>query len=170
MSKQGKPGVKKSTGKKSGPYEEAESLLKAEEGQITYWLGMPSHKNFKTGFDAITLSEEGISKSSIDQLTTHLGISKKYMAEDVLGISVKTIERKNANSKMDKRSSSHALEIARVVQHAYRVFGDEHKLRKWLNAENRSLNNQKPVSLFATLTGLGMVNDILGRIEEGIYS
>jgi uncharacterized protein (DUF2384 family) len=28
----------------------------------------------------------------------------------------------------------------------------------------------KPVALFDTMTGLNMVNDILGRIEEGVYS
>ena len=28
----------------------------------------------------------------------------------------------------------------------------------------------KPIQLFSTLTGLNLVNDVLGRIEEGVYS
>jgi uncharacterized protein (DUF2384 family) len=39
-----------------------------------------------------------------------------------------------------------------------------------MNKENRALNNMKPVQLLETMTGINMVNDILGRIEEGVYS
>ena len=62
------------------------------------------------------------------------------------------------------------LEIAKVVQHAYEVFRDEEKVKVWINRENKALNNMKPVQIFDTLSGLNMVNDILGRIEEGVYS
>ena len=51
-----------------------------------------------------------------------------------------------------------------------RFFEDEEKVKHWVNKENRALNGMKPVSLFSTLTGLNMVNDVLGRIEEGVYS
>ena len=80
------------------------------------------------------------------------------------------MERKSPKDKMDRRTSAHALEIAKVMQHAFEVFEDEQKLKHWVNKENKALNGTKPVSLFSTLTGLNMVNDVLGRIEEGIYS
>jgi putative toxin-antitoxin system antitoxin component (TIGR02293 family) len=118
----------------------------------------------------INLSNEGIAKSSIDALASYLGVSRKSMAEDILDLSVKTLERKASSDKLDRRTSSHALEIAKVMQHGYEVFEDEEKLKRWISKENRALNGMKPVSLFATLTGLSMVNDILGRIEEGVYS
>ena len=57
-----------------------------------------------------------------------------------------------------------------MLQHANEVFGDEEKVRQWINANNTALNNRTPVSFFDTLTGLNMVNDILTRIEEGVYS
>jgi uncharacterized protein (DUF2384 family) len=56
------------------------------------------------------------------------------------------------------------------MQHGFEVFEDEEKLKHWVNKENKSLNGARPVLLFSTLTGLNMVNDVLGRIEEGIYS
>lgn len=71
---------------------------------------------------------------------------------------------------MDEKTSSGVLEIARIMQHAFEVFEEEDKARKWLNRENRALNGAKPVQLFNTLTGINMVNDILGRIDEGVYS
>ncbi len=71
---------------------------------------------------------------------------------------------------MDKRTSSHIIEIAKVVVHALAVFEDEEKIKSWLSNSNRALNNKKPINFFDTLTGLSMINDILGRIEEGVYS
>ncbi len=89
------------------------------------------------------------------------------MAEDILDLSIKTLERKADSDRLDKKTSGHTLEIARIIHHAYEVFEDEEKVKKWINTENRALNNMKPVQLFDTFTGLGMVNDVLGRIEEG---
>lgn len=56
------------------------------------------------------------------------------------------------------------------MQHAFEVFEDEEKAKQWLNRENRALNGAKPVLLLDTLTGINMVNDVLTRIEEGVYS
>jgi len=57
-----------------------------------------------------------------------------------------------------------------VLQQAYEVFEDEEKVKRWLNTENRAMNNQRPIQLFDTLAGLNMVSDVLGRIKEGVYS
>lgn len=143
---------------------------KENDKSVAYWLGGHFSNPLRSDFDLINAGNDGVPKASIDELASHLGISRKSMAEDILDLSVKTLERKALSDKLDKRTSSHALEIAKVLQHAYEVFEDEDKLRRWINKENRSLNGMKPVALFATLTGLNLVNDILGRIEEGVYS
>ena len=139
---------------------------------ITHWLGMPltTAKTMQSDFDIIKLSAVGITKSSINNLASYIGISRKNMAEDIFDVSVKTLERKDNKTRLDKKTTSHALEIAKVVQHAYEVFRDEEKVKLWINRENKALNNMKPVQVFDTLSGLNMVNDILGRIEEGVYS
>jgi len=124
----------------------------------------------RSGFDIISLSNEGITKASLDALNVHLGISKKAFAENILGITIKTLERKKSTDKLDKQISSHVIEIAKVAKHAFDVFEDEEKVKTWLNTPNRALNNIKPIDLFYIPTGLGMVDDILGRIEYGVYS
>jgi putative toxin-antitoxin system antitoxin component (TIGR02293 family) len=124
----------------------------------------------RSEFDIIALSNDGITKASLDALIGHLGISKKVFSENILVASVKTLERKKSTDKLDKRTSSHVIEIAKVVEHALAVFENEEKVKSWLNTANRALNNIKPIDLFYIPTGLGLVNDILGRIEEGVYS
>ena len=139
---------------------------------IIRWLGFPASaaKKMVSSFDFINLGISGVTKGAVNTLASHLGISRKYISENIFDISVKTFERKEDKAKLDKKISSHALEIARVVQHAYEVFRDEGKVKRWLNTQNKALNNFKPVELFDTLTGLNMVSDMLGRIEEGVYS
>ena len=56
------------------------------------------------------------------------------------------------------------------MQHAFEIFQDDEKVKGWMNIENKALKGMKPVQLMDTLTGLNMINDILGRIEEGVYS
>jgi putative toxin-antitoxin system antitoxin component (TIGR02293 family) len=124
----------------------------------------------RSEFDLISLSNEGISKASLDALISHLGISKKAFSENILDTSVKTLERKKSTDKLDKRTSSHIIEIARVLEHAFSVFEDEEKVKSWINMPNRALNGIKPIDLFYLPTGLGMVDNILGRIEHGIFS
>lgn len=153
-----------------------EKRTDARKSNSTAWLKVPAagsasrRTGIRSVFEGIDLATEGISKASIDNLATLLGVSKKKMAEEILLVSVKTIERKKANDKLDKRTSSHAIEIARVMQHAYEVFEDEEKAKAWLNKENRALQSKKPVELLETLSGINLVNDVLGRIEEGVYS
>jgi putative toxin-antitoxin system antitoxin component (TIGR02293 family) len=121
-------------------------------------------------FDLIALSNKGLKKASLDALIGHLGISKKAFAENILHLSVKTFERKKDEDLLDSRTSSHLIEIAKVVEHAFDVFGDETKAQRWLNSEIRALNFMKPIDLFHIPTGLAMVDNILGRIEYGVYS
>jgi putative toxin-antitoxin system antitoxin component (TIGR02293 family) len=123
-----------------------------------------------SNFDLIALSDQGITKASLESLIGHVGISKKSFLESILDISVKTLERKKSTEKLDRRTSSHVIEIAKVVEHAFTVFEEEEKVKRWLSKPNAALNNMKPLDLFSTSTGLGMVNDTLGRIEEGVYS
>lgn len=85
-------------------------------------------------------------------------------------MSVKTLERKKDDERLGRHISSHIIEIAKVVHHAFEVFEDEEKVRGWLAMPNRSLNGMRPLEFFHVLTGLNMVDDVLGRIEEGVYS
>jgi putative toxin-antitoxin system antitoxin component (TIGR02293 family) len=131
---------------------------------------LSAKKSVLSGFDLIALSNEGITRQAIESLAQYIGVSQKIFVEGILNISIKTIERKKLTDKLDKKLSSHIIEVAKVVQHAGNVFEDKDKVIRWFSKPNRALNEVKPVEMLDTLTGLQMVNDVLGRIEEGVYS
>jgi putative toxin-antitoxin system antitoxin component (TIGR02293 family) len=158
-------------------YDKASQTAAAKVGDTNHsdfdafhWLGISRSKKIANYLDYIKLSNTGISKASINTLADYIGTSRKFISENIFDVSVKTMERKEDNEKLNRKISSHALEIAKLVQHAYTVFRDEDKVKRWLNRENRALNNLKPVELLDTLSGLILVDDVLGRIEEGVYA
>jgi putative toxin-antitoxin system antitoxin component (TIGR02293 family) len=145
---------------------------KKSMNDLVYLLGGTDliREKIKSAFDLITLSNKGIRKASLDALVGHMGMTKKSFAEDILNLSVKTLERKKGDDLLDRHTSSHIIEVAKVVEHAFEVFEEEERVQKWLNMPNRALNQMKPLALFYIPTGLAMVDNVLGRIEEGVYS
>jgi putative toxin-antitoxin system antitoxin component (TIGR02293 family) len=148
---------------------------KPKQGQELSFISLLGGKSIITNpirndLDIISLSNEGITKASLEALISHLGISKKAFSENILDTPVKTLERKKSTDKLSKHTSSIVIEIAKVVEHAFAVFENEEKVKSWLNYPNRALNSMKPIDLFYLPTGLNMVDTILGRIEEGVYS
>jgi len=124
----------------------------------------------KNYYDLILLSRAGISKASAESVISFTGMSKRKFVEDILNLSIKTLERKQANDKLDVRTSSLVIEVARVLEHTYQVFDDKEKVQRWLSKPNNALHGETPLSLFSTPTGIGMIEDVLTRIEEGVYS
>jgi putative toxin-antitoxin system antitoxin component (TIGR02293 family) len=139
---------------------------------LTDFLGgkLLLNSSISNNYDLIILSREGISKASAESLIGFTGMSKKSFVESILNMSIKTLERKQDNDKLDRTASSLIIEVARVLEHAYRVFDEIEKVKRWLSKPSKSLHGESPLSLFSTLTGIGMVEDVLTRIEEGVYS
>ena len=122
-----------------------------------------------SGFDFITASDKGIPKLSVMNLADVMNIPMKDMAA-MLNLSYKTLGRKKSTDTMDNLVSSLSIEIANTIAKGLSVFEDTIKFNHWLQKENRALQGKKPFELLNTPTGIRLVNRVLGRIEEGIYS
>jgi putative toxin-antitoxin system antitoxin component (TIGR02293 family) len=88
----------------------------------------------------------------------------------LLNVSYKTLGRKKKTDILDSLSSSLSIELAGTVAKGLTVFEDMDKFSRWLQKENRALQGKKPFELLSTPTGIKMVNKLLGRIEEGVYT
>lgn len=122
-----------------------------------------------SSIDFILVSERGIPKLSVENLAGVLDIPMAVMAS-LLNVSYKTLGRKKRTDFLDELSSSMSIEIASTVAKGISVFEDRDKFNRWLQKENKALKGKKPFELLSTPTGIKLVNQILGRIEEGVYS
>ena len=122
-----------------------------------------------SGFDFVVASKKGITKQSIINLADIMDITMKDLAS-LLNVSYKTLGRKRRTDILGSLVSSLSIEIANTIANGLSVFEDADKLNRWLHKENRALNGRKPFELLNTPTGTKMVNKVLNRIEEGVYT
>ena len=58
----------------------------------------------------------------------------------------------------------------RLVRLATDVMGDEEYGRRWLESPQRGLGGKTPLDFARSEVGAREVEDLLGRIEHGVYS
>jgi len=57
-----------------------------------------------------------------------------------------------------------------LLKKAEEVFGDAENAREWLTHPQRGLGNAVPLEFAKSELGAGEVENLLGRIEYGVYS
>lgn len=122
-----------------------------------------------SSYDFVLASNKGITKQSIINLADLMNVPMKDIAV-LLNVSYKTLGRKRPTDILDSLVSSLSIEIANTIAKGLSVFEDPDKVNRWLQKENKALNGKKPFDLLNTPTGIKMVNKVLNRIEEGIYT
>lgn len=145
---------------------------KASPNQIT-WVILGG-KKFRarapeTSFDYLTATDKGIPKQAVVNLAEVMDIPMKDIAA-LLNLSYKTLARKRNTDPLDSLVSSLSIEIAHTVAKGLALFEDTSKLNRWLQKENRALTGKKPIELLNTPTGINLVNKVLLRMEEGVYT
>ena len=65
--------------------------------------------------------------------------------------------------------SDRLARLARILVRAEQALGDEEKARRWLTRENRALGDAQPLALLDSDAGAEAVEQVLGRIEHGVY-
>jgi putative toxin-antitoxin system antitoxin component (TIGR02293 family) len=116
--------------------------------------------------DQIHLIENGIPRKSLLKLIENISFSLKDMAE-LLHVSEKTLKR---NELLDTPLADQIMQLAILFTRGFEVFGSKVDFLEWIDIENQALSNKKPKEFLGTSVGRQLIEDILGRVEYGIYS
>lgn len=90
--------------------------------------------------------------------------------QEVAGIDPSTFARRvrtKARLKLDE--SDRIVRIARIAAHAVETLGRESGLA-WLRERNAALGDRIPIELLQTDVGATQVEQVLGRIDFGVFS
>jgi putative toxin-antitoxin system antitoxin component (TIGR02293 family) len=87
-----------------------------------------------------------------------------------LSISRSTLQRRKAAGRLSPDESDKVIRFARLLEHATNVFGDVDKARSWLKFPQRGLGGAVPLDYAETEIGAREVDNLLGRIDYGVYS
>ena len=61
------------------------------------------------------------------------------------------------------------IAVVNVTARAIEVFGTRERALRWLETPVRALHDRTPLSLLNTAEGIGQVQDVLGRVEHGVW-
>jgi len=91
----------------------------------------------------------------------------------LLGISERKWSRVRADAPdrlLSPVESDRLLRAYRVFEHARAVFDDERDAVSWLSMPNHALSGETPLSLMDTDAGVHQVDEVLTRVEFGVYA
>ncbi|MEO9483047.1 MAG: antitoxin Xre/MbcA/ParS toxin-binding domain-containing protein [Ekhidna sp.] len=114
-------------------------------------------------------ASEGISKSDFLVIVSNTGLNLTEFSA-LLPVSKRTIEKAKDKDLLSPAVSDRVLQIASLYQHGNLVLGSPAAFKEWLHSSLIALGGQKPVQFMNNDTGISMINDLLGRIEHGVYS
>ena len=112
---------------------------------------------------------KGLPYSSVECVMETPGISREVLAS-TLQVPLRTLARRKREGTLGPGESDRLYRLARVVAHALAVFEDDKKVAAWMMRPNRALFGRFPMEVLDTDIGVQQVDDILGRIEYGVYS
>jgi putative toxin-antitoxin system antitoxin component (TIGR02293 family) len=115
------------------------------------------------------LIQRGISFSALLHLKRLYNLSDEF-AQRVIAVSQRTWARRNADSRLSAVESDRLYRLARMIARTEETFGSREKASLWLKESNRALGMQTPLSLLDTDEGAKRVEDVLIRIEHGVFS
>ena len=88
----------------------------------------------------------------------------------MLGISKATLHRRKAGGRLGPVESERVVRFAKLMGKAVEVMESDEQARQWLTAPQFGLGGAVPLEYAETEVGAREVEDLLGRIEHGIYS
>jgi putative toxin-antitoxin system antitoxin component (TIGR02293 family) len=123
---------------------------------------MPLHQQ-------IERTRAGLSFHELEKLQKALGLTLEKIG-NALGMSRATLHRRKVQRRLDAAESEKLVRYQRLLTKAAEVFGGADNARAWLTHPQRGLGDAVPLEFAKSEIGAREVENLLGRIEYGVYS
>lgn len=127
---------------------------------------IPLHDNLRMA----EMVAEGLPTQALREISGSLGIQMSRVGP-LVNIAPKTLQRRlQAGGRLKPAESERVVRLMRLVARAHAVLGDEAKARAWLERPLRELGGKTALELSATEPGAREVEQVLGRLEHGVFA
>ena len=117
----------------------------------------------------ISKIKKGLPAGAFEKLRKNLGVSEKVLSK-VLNIAITTLTRRKSAGRLSFEESERLFRLACLYDKAVEVFEDPQLARKWLKEPSWALGDVTPLQYADTELGTQEVEDLLGRIEHGVFT
>jgi putative toxin-antitoxin system antitoxin component (TIGR02293 family) len=139
--------------------------------------------SFRTDSPAVLMSQTGAASldelrlavrhglpfTSLEALAAQLELPLQRLAT-LLGVPPRTGARRKQAQQLTPQESDRLYRIARLLAQAVEVLGSLAQARAWLKSPNRALGGEVPLDLLDTEIGARQVDEVLIRLNFGMFS
>jgi putative toxin-antitoxin system antitoxin component (TIGR02293 family) len=92
--------------------------------------------------------------------------------EKAVGLSLRTYQRRRdaLDKPLSLEQSARAWKFAEILGRATEIFGSQAEAEAWLERPAMALEQRKPIDLLSTPAGVETVEELLTRLEFGVYT
>ena len=112
---------------------------------------------------------DGFPMAEFHLLQDLLRISEEELGR-FLGISPATLHRRKKTGHLETSESERVVRFARLFGLAMEVFDSKDATREWLKPDNPGTAGESPLSYADTEFGAREVENLMGRIDHGVFS
>jgi putative toxin-antitoxin system antitoxin component (TIGR02293 family) len=141
-------------------------------GVVSFCVHGPGGKIAAADFTTpklIRFLQIGLPVQELNELQSTLEVPMEKLGP-MLGISKATWHRRKAEGKLEPAESDRVVRFARLMGKAVEVLESPENARQWLNSPQFGLGGAVPLEYAETEIGAREVEDLLGRIDYGVYS
>ncbi len=142
-----------------------ESSLVAQEPAALYAAAIPS----VSPSDIIELIKKGLPFSDLEALRRRLNVSAEQIAK-VIGMSLSTLNRKKKEGTLSQYQSEKVVRLGQLYAKAVETFEEEELATQWMKAPAKALGGETPLEYAETEIGAREVENLLGRLEHGVFA
>lgn len=131
------------------------------------------HRQPSSRLDVHELILQGLPAAALKHLVEGIEILRQPASmEKALGISLRTFQRhRDAPTKpLSQEQSGRVWEFAEILAKATSVLGSRQEAEGWLARPAIALEQRRPLDLLATPEGRRLVEELLERMEYGVYT
>jgi putative toxin-antitoxin system antitoxin component (TIGR02293 family) len=111
----------------------------------------------------------GLSTQVFKNVAASLGFSDRELA-GVLKIPNRTLDRRFKREFLSPDESDRLARVANILKRAQEIFGSVEKAREWMSTPLSAFEGETPLQRADTFIGANQVDDVLGRIDYGVYT
>ena len=135
--------------------------------EVSY--GASAGLSFEDTGDLIRELKRGFPMSTFENLRSAMDVPAKTLAS-VANIASRTLSRRRKEGRLQTDESERLFRIASLYDRAVEVLGSGERARAWFKGPKKALGGKTPLQYADTEPGAREVENLLGRLEYGVFS
>ena len=113
--------------------------------------------------------KRGLPVSSFEKIKKELDVPADILASTV-NIASRTLARRKKEGRFHPDESERVLRIASLFDRALQVLHNQNRVQLWFKSPQKALGGKTPLEYADTEPGAREVEDLLGRLEHGVFT